>query len=106
MVPSHDDEDDVSDVELEVDDNELGSSARRADACSDMCMTPSSIPRSYTTVMETGSLSDKDIDDFEHSMNQMSLTRQLEFLNNVQQPIPLPAKLTPEYLLRFSMSLL
>jgi hypothetical protein len=101
MVPVNDDDDDddVSDVELEGDDSELDSSPR-TDACPDTCMTPSSIPRSYATVMETGSLSDKDMEDFEICMNRMSLTRKLE------QPIPLPPKLTPEFLLRFSMSLL
>ena len=146
MVPTHDDDDDdYSDVDFESEEGELDidNSPKGADACSDMCITPSSVPprgaadcsdmcitpssispRSDKKVVETdnfnadaddcGKDKDKDADengtaDFELSMNQMSLTANyelpLQILKHINQPIPLPAKLTPEYLLHFSVSL-
>lgn len=145
MVPTHndDDDDEYSDVDFESEEGELDldNSPKGADACSEMCITPSSVPprgaadcsdmcitptsistRSDKKVVETDTPhadadvcgKDKDADetgtaDFELSMNQMSLTANyelpLQILKHINQPIPLPAKLTPDYLLHLSVSL-
>lgn len=62
------------------------------------------------SVEEIDSVSDdeEDLDDFEMSMNRMSLTPRDDFLTHfvMRTPLPLPAKLTPEIIRHFSSSCL
>lgn len=112
-------EEEVSDVEFEGNDGELEISSGGKDIYADMRGKPfrKSIGRSHRSIdmgcgEELGSVSedDKDMDDFERSMNRMSLTPNdivpMQLFKPAKPPLPLPAKLTQEYLLHYSKFLL
>lgn len=108
-------EDEISDTESEGNENNSESVSGAKEIYGQQSKESIERPQGSAemqSVEEVDSVSedDEDLDDFEISMNRMSLTPgdlvPTHFMKPLKPPLPLPAKLTPEFLRQFSNSLL
>eukprot|EP00250_Pteridium_aquilinum_P022193 c25320_g1_i3 orf=194-1981(+) len=110
-------EDEISDIEDEANEIVLENSSGPKEIHGDRYGRPSgesiegpqaSAEMQFIEEIDSVSEDEEDLNDFEFSMNNMSLTDILptEFMKPSKQPLPLPAKLTPELLQQYSNSLL